>query len=76
MAPPPIERSTPSPFAGTDIERLRQELESERALVDRLRESKLKLEQRAADAEGALADHRPRHRTSILGRLLKTDREG
>lgn len=74
--PPPAERSAPPAFPGTDIERLRQELESERALVDRLREAKLKLEQRTADAEGALADQKGRRRLSMLGRLLKTDRDG
>jgi len=47
-------------LAAPDIERLRQELKAERALVDRLREAKLKLEQRTADAEGALAEHRGR----------------
>ena len=65
--PPP-----PPPPAGSDVDRLRQELEAERALVERLRESKLQLEHRTADAESALAETRER-RTSVIGRLLRTD---
>jgi len=72
---PPPPTSSAAPFGGPDIDRLRQELESERALVERLREAKLKLEQRAADAEGELADQRGRRRGSVLGRLLKSDRD-
>lgn len=56
----------------SEIQRLRDELESERALVDRLRESKLKLEHRAADAEAALEDARPR-RQSVIKRILGSD---
>jgi DNA-binding transcriptional MerR regulator len=68
--------SPPAPAAGepSDIERLRQELESERALVDRLREAKLKLEQRTSEAEEAVAENRVRRRSSVIGRLLKGDR--
>jgi DNA-binding transcriptional MerR regulator len=62
-------------LAAPDIERLRQELETERALVDRLREAKLKLEQRTTDAEGALAEHRGRRRGSVISRLLNSDRD-
>jgi len=75
IEPPPPLTPPASPFGGPDIDRLRQELESERALVERLREAKLKLEQRAADAEGELADQRGRRRGSVLGRLLKSDRD-
>jgi hypothetical protein len=53
------------------MERLRAELESERDLVERLREAKVKLEHRVTDAEAQLEEHRPRKRTSVLGRLLK-----
>jgi len=63
------------PFATPDIDRLRQELEAERALVDRLREAKLKLEQRTTDAEDALAEQRGRRRGSVISRLLKSDRD-
>jgi DNA-binding transcriptional MerR regulator len=59
---------------GADIDRLRSELENERALVERLRESKLQLEHRAADAEAALEDRRGR-RPSVLKRLLGSDPE-
>jgi DNA-binding transcriptional MerR regulator len=58
--------------SATDIERLKAELEAERALVERLREAKLQLEHRTADAEAALAEARPR-RGSVIRRLLKAD---
>jgi DNA-binding transcriptional MerR regulator len=75
-APEPTPEPAPTPaYVAPDIERLRQELESERAMVERLREAKLKLEQRAADAEVALAEQKGRRR-SMLGRLLKSDDEG
>jgi DNA-binding transcriptional MerR regulator len=71
--------SAPRPSLGSadpsEIERLRQELDSERQLVDRLRESKLKLEQRTAEAEGAVEENRVRRRSSVLGRFLKADRD-
>ncbi len=54
---------------GGEMERLRQELESERALVERLREAKLQLEHRTADAESALENNRGR-RSSVIKRLL------
>ena len=76
--PPPPPAPVPpaaGPFATPDIDRLRQELEAERALVDRLREAKLKLEQRTTDAEGALAEQRGRRRGSVISRLLKSDRD-
>jgi len=53
-----------------DIDRLRAELETERALVERLRESKLDLEHRAADAEAALDDRSRQRRPSVIRRLL------
>lgn len=66
---------TPGEIGTGEMERLRKELEAERALVDRLREAKLKLEQRAADAETTLQEQRSRRRSSVIGRLLKGDRE-
>lgn len=72
-APPPA-LAAALPAKTSDIERLREELGAERALVDRLREAKLKLEQRTAEAEDAVAETRARKRTSVLGRLLKSDR--
>lgn len=68
---PPLRAADPS-----EIERLRHELDSERQLVDRLREAKLKLEQRTAEAEGVVEDHRARRRSSVIGRLLGSDRDG
>jgi len=61
--------------AAPDIDRLRAELETERALVERLRESKLDLEHRAADAEAALEDRSRQRRPSVLRRLLGIDTE-
>ncbi len=55
-----------------DVEKLKAELEAERALVERLRESKLQLEHRAADAEAALEDRKGR-RPSVIRRLLGSD---
>ena len=43
--------------------------------MDRLREAKLKLEQRTAEAEGAVEEHRVRRRSSVIGRFLKADRD-
>ena len=73
--PPAPVPPDPGPYATPDIDRLRQELEAERALVDRLREAKLKLEQRTTDAESALAEQRGRRRGSVISRLLKSDRD-
>ena len=56
-----------------ELARLRQELDAERQLVDRLREARLRLEQRAVEAEGAIAKRRGGWRDSVLGRLLGTD---
>lgn len=78
-APTPLESSLRPPTGAADpseIERLRQQLDSERQLVDRLREAKLKLEQRATEAEGAVEEHRARRRTSVIGRFLRADRDG
>ncbi len=54
-----------------EMEALREQLEGERELVDRLRRSKLEIEHRAAQAEARLAEQeqRPRGR-SVFGRLL------
>jgi DNA-binding transcriptional MerR regulator len=72
LAPPPPAAALPA--EPSDIERLREELGAERALVERLREAKLRLEQRTTEAEEAVAETRARRRTSVLGRLLKSDR--
>jgi DNA-binding transcriptional MerR regulator len=69
--PPPPPRPVPAGTPASEMERLRAELESERDLVERLREAKVKLEHRVTDAEAQLEEHRPRKRTSVLGRLLK-----
>lgn len=71
----PLRSSVPAvPLGGdSEMERLRQELEAERALVERLREAKLKLEHRTADAESALENTRGR-RSSVIKRLLTGER--
>lgn len=80
-ATPPAQPPVPEPglraeaVAGpgsgaTEMERLRSELESERELVERLREAKLKLEHRVSHAEAALEEQHPKKRPSMLGRLL------
>jgi DNA-binding transcriptional MerR regulator len=56
--------------AHSEMERLRAELEMERQLVERLRESKVKLEHRVSNAEAELEERRPRKRSSVLGRIL------
>jgi DNA-binding transcriptional MerR regulator len=80
--PPPSPPRTSEPQVGRssdaggggDMDRLRDELEAERALVERLRESKLQLEHRAADAEAALEEKRPARRSSgMMRRLLGQD---
>lgn len=80
VVPPPAP-AAPSPGAGgspvqpatgrdpSDVAQLRAELEAERALVERLREAKLHVEHRAADAEAALAEQRSR-RSSVIKRFL------
>jgi len=76
-APPPAPRiSQPSLrfSGGTDMDGLRAELEAERALVERLREAKLQLEHRAADAEAALEENKPPRRSSVIRRLLGPDK--
>ena len=81
-AAPPASSPPPAPWrpaeAGTpasEMERLRVELESERALVDRLREAKLKLEHRVTDAEAKLEERNPRKRPSLVNRLLGSSEE-
>lgn len=69
-SPPRISGSHEDGGDGGDMERLRQELEAERALVERLRESRLKLEHRAADAEAAL-EHGRGKRSSVINRFLR-----
>ncbi len=56
------------------MNQLREELEAERALVERLREAKLQLEHRAADAEAALEEKQHEKRPSVIRRLLNPER--
>jgi len=74
-APPAPEpgRNTPVAQNATDMDKLRAELEAERALVDRLREAKVQLEHRVTDAESALESKHQQHRPSVIKRLLGTD---
>ena len=69
----PVAAIAPAPTTGgldlPQLEQLRAELEAERALVERLREAKLQVERRAADAEAALDEQRPK-RPSMIARLL------
>lgn len=65
MVPP-----VPPASAGADLARLREELEAERALVERLRQARLELERRAAEAEAEVESHR---RSSVLRRLFRGD---
>lgn len=79
-APEPLFTAPPPAVAaGSDMERLRTELERERDLVERLREAKVKLEHRVTDAESELDEQRRRRRGSVLGRILgpePKEREG
>lgn len=72
--PAPVARTSPA-SGHDDIDKLRAELEAERALVDRLRESKLQLEHRVSDAEAAMEDRLRQRRPSVLKRLLGSDSE-
>jgi DNA-binding transcriptional MerR regulator len=69
----PTEPPAAAPLVGgafeSEVERLKQQLETERLLVERLRDAKLKLEQRAADAEAELEERRAK-RSSIIRRIL------
>jgi len=56
--------------AADDAARLKQELEAERSLVERLRDARLQLERRAAEAEAALAEQRSGPRRGLVRRLL------
>jgi hypothetical protein len=58
----------------SELDSLREELANERALVERLRRSKLEIERRAAEAE-ARASARPSRemKRSVLSRLLSRD---
>ena len=68
---PPIAEPLPRSMFGDDesLAKLREELERERALVEKLRESRLALEHRAADAEAAL-EERSQRRPSMIRRIL------
>jgi DNA-binding transcriptional MerR regulator len=57
----------------SELERLRQELDAERQLVERLREARVRLERRAVEAEVAAERRRGGWRDSLLGRLLGAD---
>ena len=70
---PPTSAPPPSP---SELERLRAELESERELVERLREAKVKLEHRVTHAEDALEERGPPKRPSVLDRILRPDGNG
>ncbi len=63
------EPPTPQP----DVEALRKALETERDLVNRLRQSKLELERRAASAEAEL-EHTHEQEPGLLRRLFERDR--
>jgi len=65
MVPP-----VPPASAGADLARLREELEAERALVERLRQARLELERRAAEAEAQVESQR---RSSVLRRIFRSD---
>jgi len=65
MVPP-----VPPASAGADLARLREELEAERALVERLRQARLELERRAAEAEAEVESQR---RSSVLRRIFRSD---
>lgn len=67
-APPPAPAAVEVPH-GDDIARLKAELEAERQLVERLREAKLQLERRTAEAEEAALERRAR-RGSVIRRIL------
>jgi len=57
-----------------DMDKLRSELETERALVARLHQAKLGLERRAADAEAEL-EHQRTRRSSVIRRLLGAEKQ-
>jgi DNA-binding transcriptional MerR regulator len=61
----------PPAAAGPDLARLQEELERERELVERLRQARLQLEHRVADAEAELEERRGRTLGSVLDRILK-----
>lgn len=56
-----------------EVRRLREALETERGLVNKLRQSKLELERRAAEAEMEL-EHANEQEPSLLRRLFERDR--
>ena len=66
---PPIPNSRFPIPESSSVNALREELEKERALVERLREAKLQLEHRTAEAEAALTEQGP-GRKSVIRRLL------
>ena len=78
--PPPEPTPGPEPAASApaggapDMDKLRSELETERALVARLHQAKLGLERRAADAEAEL-EHQRTRRSSVIRRLLGAEKQ-
>ena len=62
-----------SPVSPPDVEALRKALETERDLVNKLRQSKLELERRAASAESEL-ENKHEQEPGLLRRLFERDR--
>jgi uncharacterized membrane-anchored protein YjiN (DUF445 family) len=62
-----------SPVSQPDVEALRKALETERDLVNKLRQSKLELERRAASAESEL-ENKHEQEPGLLRRLFERDR--
>jgi len=66
--PPPVD------VAQEELEGLRAELDRERDLVERLRQSKLEMERRAAEAEARLDQlERDGRKRGLIGRLLRAE---
>ena len=73
--PPAVERRAAPPApAAADGEALRQELDTERELVERLRRAKLDLERQLVRSRADTGG--PPERTSVIARLLGRDRPG
>ena len=68
--PAPGEATSAPSAVADDAARLKAELDAERSLVERLREARLQLERRAAEAEAALAEQRSRPRRGLVRRIL------
>jgi DNA-binding transcriptional MerR regulator len=68
--PAPASLAADVTSAADDAARLKAELVEERSLVERLRDARLQLERRAAEAEAALAEQRARPRRGFVRRIL------